>query len=92
MKNTGNVDGIETAQVYYRRTADKEGPQKTLCAYQQVSLKAGESRTVSISLPKKQLESWDAQSNTMRFQRGEYMFMVGPSSADSDVQKVGVTL
>ena len=92
MKNTGNVDGIETAQVYYRRTADREGPQKTLCAYQQVSLKAGESRTVSISLPKKQLESWDAQSNTMRFQRGEYMFMVGPSSADSDVQKVGVTL
>ena len=92
MKNTGNVDGIETAQVYYRRTADKEGPQKTLCAYQQVSLKAGESRTVSISLSKKQLESWDAQSNTMRFQRGEYMFMVGPSSADSDVQKVGVTL
>ena len=92
VKNTGNVDGIETAQVYYRRTADKEGPQKTLCAYLQVSLKAGESRTVSISLPKKQLESWDAQSNTMRFQRGEYMFMVGPSSADSDVQKVGVTL
>ena len=92
MKNTGNVDGIETAQVYYRRTADKEGPQKTLCAYQQVSLKAGESRTMSISLSKKQLESWDAQSNTMRFQRGEYMFMVGPSSADSDVQKVGVTL
>ena len=92
MKNTGNVDGIETAQVYYRRTADREGPQKTLCAYQQVSLKAGESRTVSISLSKKQLESWDAQSNTMRFQRGEYMFMVGPSSADSDVQKVGVTL
>ena len=92
MKNTGNVDGIEIAQVYYRRTADKEGPQKTLCAYQQVSLKAGESRTVSISLPKKQLESWDAQSNTMRFQRGEYMFLVGPSSADSDVQKVGVTL
>ena len=92
VKNTGSVDGIETAQVYYRRTADKEGPQKTLCAYQQVSLKAGESRTVSISLPKKQLESWDAQSNTMRFQRGEYLFMVGPSSADNVLEKVVTTL
>ena len=92
VKNTGSVDGIETAQVYYRRTADKEGPQKTLCAYQQVNLKAGESRAISISLPKKQLESWDTQSNTMRFQRGEYLFMVGPSSADNVLEKVVTTL
>jgi len=47
---------------------------------------------VSISLPKKQLESWDAQSNTMRFQRGEYLFMVGPSSADNVLEKVVTTL
>ena len=92
VKNTGSVDGIETAQVYYRRTADKEGPQKTLCAYQQVNLKAGESRAISISLPKKQLESWDTQNNTMRFQRGEYLFMVGPSSADNVLEKVVTTL
>ena len=81
VKNTGSMDGTETVQVYFRRTADKEGPLKTLCAYQQVSLKAGESRTVTIVLPYKNLESWDAQSNTMRFQRGEYQLMVGPSSS-----------
>jgi beta-glucosidase len=92
MKNTGKVDGTETAQVYFRRTADKEGPLKTLCGYQQVSLKAGQTRTVTITLPKKQLESWDAQTNTMRFVPGQYQLMVGSSSADSALLKINAKL
>jgi len=92
VKNTGKVDGTETVQVFFRRTADKEGPLKTLCAYQQVTLKAGETRTVSIPLSKKQLESWDTQTNTLRFQSGDYQLMVGPSSADNSLQKVKVTM
>ena len=92
LKNTGRVDGTETAQVYFRRTADKEGPLKTLCGYQQVSLKAGQTRTVTITLPKKQLESWDAQTNTMRFVPGQYQLMVGSSSADSALLKINAKL
>ena len=92
LKNTGRVDGTEIAQVYFRRTADKEGPLKTLCGYQQVSLKAGQTRTVTITLPKKQLESWDAQTNTMRFVPGQYQLMVGSSSADSALLKINAKL
>jgi beta-glucosidase len=92
MKNIGKMDGTETAQVYFRRTADKEGPLKTLCAYQQVSLKAGETRTVSITIPKKQLESWDVQTNTMRFVPGQYQLMVGSSSADNALQSINAKL
>ena len=92
LKNTGRVDGTETAQVYFRRTADKEGPMKTLCGYQQVSLKAGQTRTVTITLPKKQLESWDAQTNTMRFVPGQYQLMVGSSSADNALLKINTKL
>jgi beta-glucosidase len=92
MKNTGKMDGTETAQVYFRRTADKEGPLKTLCAYQQVSLKAGETRTVSITIPKKQLESWDAQTNTMRFVPGQYQLMVGSSSGDNALLNINAKL
>ena len=76
----------------YTRTADKEGPLKTLCAYQQVSLKAGETRTVSITIPKKQLESWDAQTNTMRFVPGQYQLMVGSSSADNALLNINAKL
>ena len=87
VKNTGKTAGTETVQVYFRRTADKEGPLKTLCGYQQVSLQPGESRTVTISLPSKSLETWDAQSNTMRLQPGEYELAVGGSSADAALLK-----
>ena len=92
LKNTGTVEGTETAQVYFRRLADKEGPLKTLCAYRQVKLKAGESRTVTISLSKKQIESWDPQTNTMRFMPGQYQLMVGPSSADSTLLNINTKL
>ena len=92
VKNTGKVEGTETAQVYFRRTADTNGPLKTLCAYQQVSLKAGEARTVTITLPKKQLESWDVNTNTMRFVPGQYQFMVGSSSADDALSTINAKL
>ena len=83
VKNSGNRDGIETVQVYFRRIADKEGPLKTLCAYQQVSLKAGEVKTVAIPLPRQRFECWDASTNTMRVIPGRYEILTGNSSADS---------
>ena len=92
VKNTGSVEGTETVQVYFRRTADKEGPLKTLCGYQQVTLKAGETRIVTIALPRKSLESWDTQTNTIHFVPGEYQLMVGSSSDDSTLQKSIVRL
>ena len=92
VKNTGKVEGTETAQVYFRRTADKNGPLKTLCAYQQVQLKAGEARTLTITLPKKQLESWDEHTNTLRFVPGQYQFMVGSSSADDALLNINAKL
>ena len=92
VKNTGKADGTETVQVYFRRTADKEGPVKTLCGYQQVSLKAGESQVVTVALPRQRLETWDVQSNTMRFLPGQYLLMAGPSSADAMLLKTSVQL
>ena len=92
VKNTGKVEGTETVQVYFRRIADKEGPLKTLCGYQQVTLKAGESRQVAISLPLQRLETWDTQTNTMRFQPGLYQLMVGPSSADHALYSINTNI
>ena len=92
VKNTGKVDGTENVQLYFRRTADKEGPLKTLCGYQQVSLKAGEEHVVNITLPRQRLETWDSQTNTMRFIPGQYQIMAGSSSADSNLQSINVNL
>ena len=92
VKNTGKLEGTETVQVYFRRTADQEGPLKTLCGYEQVTLKAGESRRVTLRLPPQSLETWDGQTNTMRFQPGQYQLMVGSSSADNALYKINANI
>ena len=92
VKNTGRRDGTEVVQVYLRRPADSDGPQKTLCGYQRVNLKAGERRTVTISLPRERFEVWDATTNTMRVVPGDYQLMVGSSSANQNLQVVTVTI
>ena len=87
VKNTGKRAGTEVVQVYVRNPKDVDGPAKTLRAYQRVQLKAGESKTVSISLPRSSFELWDAKSNTMRVVPGTYEIMVGSSSRDKDLKK-----
>ena len=92
VRNTGNREGTEVVQLYLRRPADVEGPAKTLRGYQRVSLKAGESKTVTITLPREDFEVWDATSNTMRVIPGDYQLMIGSSSDDKDLRKINVTL
>ena len=92
VKNTGAKQGLETVQVYIRSLADKEGPLKSLRAYQQVSLSPGESKTITIDLPRSRFEGWDAKSNTMRVIPGKYEVMVGNSSADNSLKKTIVTI
>jgi beta-glucosidase len=92
VKNTGTRQGTEVVQVYVRRPADKEGPLKTLRAYTRVSLEPGESRQVSIPLPRDRFELWDTQTNTMRVVPDQYDLFVGTSSADSDLQKINVRI
>ena len=92
IKNTGKRSGTETLQVYIRRTADTAGPLKALRAYQRVTLKPGESRLVTIPLPRERFETWDAETNTMRVVPGEYELMVGTSSADRDLQRFTIKI
>jgi len=92
VKNTGKADGLETIQVYIRNTADKQGPLKSLRAYKQVQLKAGEAKMVTIDLPRQSFEGWDVKTNTMRVVPGKYELMVGNSSADKDLKKILVNI
>jgi beta-glucosidase len=64
--NTGKRDGEEVVQVYLKNPKDTDGPLKTLRAYQRVSLKAGETKTIAIYLEGDQLLWWNKASNTMQ--------------------------
>lgn len=92
VSNTGQRDGTEVVQVYVRRDADKEGPLKTLRGFGRVDLKAGETKTLTLDMPRESFECWDAATNTMRVMKGKYTLFVGTSSRDCDLQKVGVKL
>lgn len=92
VKNTGKMDGDEVIQVYIRRLADTEGPNKTLKAFKRVSVKAGQSKQVSIELPRENFEVWDEQTQTMRVVPGKYDVMVGTSSNTSDLTKLSVNI
>jgi beta-glucosidase len=92
VKNTGKCEGTEVVQVYVRNPKDTEGPLKTLRGFQRIHLKAGESKTVEINMPRERFELWDTATNTMRVVPGEYEVMVGNSSANEALQKIQVKI
>ncbi len=92
IENTGQREGTETVQVYLRRTADAEGPQKTLRGFKRVSLKPGEKKVIALQLTRDELETWDAQTNTMRVVPGQHEVMIGTSSQQAQLKTLRVKL
>lgn len=92
VKNIGRRNGTEIVQVYIRKADDKSGLLKTLRGFSRVDVKKGETKSVTINLPKTAFEFFDSQTNTMRTLPGDYELYYGNSSADKDLQKVIVNL
>ncbi len=90
--NKGTYNGDEVVQVYIKRKDDPQGPIKALRAFKRVSISAGETVEVKLELTPKQLEWWDAASNTMRTYPGAFELMVGSSSQNEDLQAVSFEL
>lgn len=80
IRNTGKRDGEEVIQIYLRKADDTDGPIKALRAFKRVSLKAGESKDVTIPFTKDNFEWWDVSTNTMRPVEGNYVMTVGTDS------------
>lgn len=92
VKNTGARQGTEIVQLYIKRPADKEGPNKTLRGYCRVDLAPGETKRVEIDMPRDNFEVWDEKSMEMAVIPGEYEIYVGPSSEDSLLKKISVNI
>ena len=82
LKNTGKYDGTEVVQLYVQ---DKVGsvtrPVKELKRFQRVTLKAGESTQVSLSLPVFELAFWGYDMN-YTVEPGDFTLWVGTNSAE----------
>ena len=80
--NVGAGDGAEVAQVY---VSCKDGnvfrPQKELKGFAKVFLKAGESRTVSVSLDDKAFRYFNVKTNRWEVESGIYTISVASDAA-----------
>jgi beta-glucosidase len=83
LKNTGKCDGDEVVQLYvHRLNSQVEWPEKELKGFIRVSLKAGESKNITMRLPISQLRYWDDKAHDWRLENGKIQVMLGSSSAD----------
>jgi beta-glucosidase len=88
VKNTGHRDGDEVVQLYIGfegSVADR--PVKILRGFERVTLKAGESRTVTLSCPWDELQWYDANHLTWRLDDIDYQVYIGSSSSERDLIK-----
>lgn len=92
VSNIGKKEGTDVVQVYIKNIADKLGPIKSLRAFARVNLKAGESKNITIDMPRNRFEGWDANTNTIRVVPGTYQIMVGNSSMAKDLKFITVDI
>ena len=83
LKNEGDMDAEEVAQLYVHRIdGATEWPFKELKAFKRVALKAGESRKVTLEIPVSELRYWDKYKNSWQLEPGSIELLLGSSSGD----------
>lgn len=83
VQNTGKYDGDEVVQLYVQSPASVfVRPERELKDFCRVSLKAGESRTVSLSLVADDLSFYNTDAGKFTVEKGTYRILVGSSSRD----------
>ena len=84
VKNTGAVSGKEVAQVYVQAPKGKlEKPAQELKAFAKTrELKPGESQTLTMTIPVRDLASFDEAGSQWLTEAGVYTFHIGASSRD----------
>ena len=83
VRNAGKRAGDEVVQLYVRDVeASVKRPKKQLMGFERITLRPGEMRTVSFTLPPERLAFWDQQQKAWTVEPGAFEIMVGSSSAD----------
>jgi beta-glucosidase len=83
LTNLGDMEADEVAQLYVKRIDSKvERPEKELEAFDRISLKAGETRKVTLEFPVSELAHWDMETNGWVLEPGKIEILVGSASDD----------
>ncbi|KAA6319760.1 Thermostable beta-glucosidase B [termite gut metagenome] len=83
LKNTGEREADEVVQLYVHRLgAAIEWPFKELKAFERVTLKGGESQTVTLTIPVNKLRYWNEENQKWLLEHSEIELLLGSSSSD----------
>jgi beta-glucosidase len=90
--NTGSMEGSDVVQLYITDSkCSVDRPVKELKAFQKVSLKPGETKTVTLKTDKRALSFWDEASDDWKAEPGQFVAQAGDAS-DRLTCKVKFTL
>lgn len=92
VRNSGRRAGTETVQLYIRDLVSSvTRPVKELKGFAKISLKPGETKTVSLPITPESLAFYDIKME-YTVEPGDFEIMVGNSSRDADLRKVLLTV
>jgi beta-glucosidase len=82
LKNTGPRAGAEIAEVYAELPPSAGEPPHRLVGWAKVRLDPGESKTVTVKIPRLYMSIFDVKKDGWELPGGEYHLLVGSSSRD----------
>ena len=83
LTNEGAMPADEVVQLYVHRSESAvEWPEKELKAFERVSLKAGQTKTVTLEIPFKDLRYWNVEQNCWTLEHGKLQLLLGAASDD----------
>jgi len=92
VKNTGKVAGDEIVQLYiHDKVSSVTRPVKELKGFQRISLKPGETKTVTLEITPDKLAFHNIDMEFV-VEPGEFEIMVGNSSRDIDLSKISINV
>jgi beta-glucosidase len=87
--NTGSVAGTDVVQLYSHPRASRAAqPRRQLRAFERVTVPAGRTVAVAITLPAKELEFWDVTRQRRVVETGDYDLLIGGSAANTPASTV----
>jgi len=83
VKNTGKYAGKETIQLYVSKTGSAvDRADKELKAFKKINVAVGETATVTLRIPVKDLAYYDVKTSKWMVEPGKYKLLAGTSSRD----------
>ncbi|CAI7598569.1 unnamed protein product [Penicillium manginii] len=94
VSNTGDVDGFAVPQLYveFPSSAPAGTPPSQLRGFDKVWLRAGEKKTVSFDLMRRDVSYWDVTAQDWRIPAGQFTFKAGFSSRDFQAKKAATLI